>query len=311
MTTAGVATLSSYFGVVVTTAVAAVGSVASRQFKSKQPKKKKVLSKKKKSSYRLAEAKSALGLSPSARFQTVVAATLRPSPPPSQSSPTKEEVKVECDCLARSVSSLSNRLEQNRSKLEELHVTKWKMLKKKDRQLVREKKKLKNIRSEKRKHTAKAARKLDTEKKKSKLLRSDKRTMSHEIKAVEKQLTKEQALSQSKHKTISQLRTEIHELQKQSELAGKKVQSWKSQCLALSEELKVERAASRLTISNAMAGAEDLMQEAHEYMNANKKKEEQIKQQLIDINAKQKVAVQEERRQSSMLRTFCKFYVAD
>ena len=68
ITTGGVSTLSSYFGVVVTTAVAAVGSVASRQFKSKQPKKKKVLSKKKKSSYRLAEAKSALDLSPSARF---------------------------------------------------------------------------------------------------------------------------------------------------------------------------------------------------------------------------------------------------
>ena len=145
ITTGGVSTLSNYFGVVVTTAVAAVGSVASRQFKSKQPKKKKVLSKKKKSSYRLAEAKSALDLSPSARFQTVVAATLRPSPPPSQSSPTKEEVKVERDRLARSVSSLTNRLEQNRSKLEESHVTKWKMLKKKDRQLVREKKKLKNI----------------------------------------------------------------------------------------------------------------------------------------------------------------------
>ena len=259
MTTAGVATLTSYFGGVVTTALAAAGSVARGQFKSKQPKKKKVLSKKKKSSYRLAEAKTALGLSPSSRFQTVYAATLRPSLPPPQSSPTKEEVKIERDRLSRSVSSLNNRLDKKRSKLAEAHVTARKRLKKKDRQLVTEKKKTKNLRSEKRKQTSQAARKLDSEKKKSKLLRSEKRTMSSALTTVEKQVTKEQALSQAKDNTISQLQTEKQELEKQSEFADKKVKSWKSQCLALSEELKAERAASRLAISNAMAGAEDLM----------------------------------------------------
>ena len=88
------------------------------------------------------------------------------------------------------------------------------------------------------------------------------------------------------------------------------MQSWKSQCLALSEELKAERAASRLAISNAMAGAEDLMREAHDYMHANKKKEVELERQSIDVKAKQKAAVQEERRQSSMLRSFCKYYLA-
>ena len=222
MTTAGVATLTSYFGVVVTTALAAAGSVARGQFKSKQPKKKKVLSKKKKSSYRLAEAKSALGLSPSARFQTVVAATLRPSPPPSQSSPTKEEVKVERDRLSRSVSSLNNRLDKKRSKLAEAHVTARKRLKKKGRQLVTEKKKTKNLRSEMRKQTSQAARKLDAEKKKSKLLRSEKRTMSRALTTVEKQVTKEQALSQAKDHTISQLQTGKHELEKQRKFSEKR-----------------------------------------------------------------------------------------
>ena len=143
----------------------------------------------------MAEANTTLGLSPSARFQTVYAATLRPSLPLPQSSLTKEEVKVERDRLSRCVSSLNNHLDKKRSKLAEAHVTARKRLKKKDRQLVTEKKITKNLRSEKRKQTSQDVRKLDAEKKKSKLLRSEKRTMSHEITAVEKQLTKEQALS--------------------------------------------------------------------------------------------------------------------